>query len=220
MHLWLSVRTTYASRSWPTRCSDFITSRPRWTTRRMTWTSRWLRLGQRLVKRTVNFDNPGVFHFYYGNERGTPGTIWTTFPYKDKGVRSGIKGHGQVTTTAFSVPAGSLDTWSNRLTTRGIRVERAAQPVRRRRHSVLRFVGPHLRARGERLGRPVALGARGHRRVHGDSRLAQRHADRPVTERDASFPEAVPRRRDDRSGRRPDSRRRRQRCARPRRSIS
>ena len=83
-------------------------------------------LGQRLVKRTVNFDNPGVFHFYYGNERGTPGTIWTTFPYKDKGVRSGIKGHGQVTTTAFSVPAGSLGAWSNRLATRGIRVEHVA----------------------------------------------------------------------------------------------
>ena len=83
-------------------------------------------LGQRLVKRTVNFDNPGVFHFYYGNERGTPGTIWTTFPYKDQGVRSGIKGHGQVTATAFSVPARSIDTWSDRLTARGIHVERAA----------------------------------------------------------------------------------------------
>jgi glyoxalase family protein len=82
-------------------------------------------LGQRLVKRTVNFDNPGVFHFYYGNERGTPGTIWTTFPYKDKGVRAGIKGRGQVTSTAFSVPPGSLDGWTNRLKDRGIRVERA-----------------------------------------------------------------------------------------------
>jgi glyoxalase family protein len=83
-------------------------------------------LGQRLVKRTVNFDNPGVFHFYYGNEHGTPGTIWTTFPYKDKGVRPGSHGRGQVTTTAFSVPAGSLDAWSDRLTARGIRIERAA----------------------------------------------------------------------------------------------
>ena len=84
-------------------------------------------LGQRLVKRTVNFDNPGVFHFYYGNERGTPGTIWTTFPYKDKGVRPGSHGRGQVTTTAFSVPVGSLDAWSDRLTTRGISVERASR---------------------------------------------------------------------------------------------
>jgi glyoxalase family protein len=43
-------------------------------------------LGLRLVKKTVNFDNHDVYHFYYGNERGIPGTIWTTFPYKDHGV--------------------------------------------------------------------------------------------------------------------------------------
>jgi glyoxalase family protein len=85
-------------------------------------------LGQRLVKRTVNFDNPGVFHFYYGDERGTPGTIWTTFPYKNKGVRSGLKGHGQVTTTSFSVPSGSLGAWIERLSARGIR----AAPVESR----------------------------------------------------------------------------------------
>ena len=96
-------------------------------------------LGQRLVKRTVNFDNPGVFHFYYGNELGTPGTIWTTFPYKDKGVRTGIKGHGQVTVTAFSVPAGSLDSWNARLTASGIHVERAAT---RFGNDVLRFSDP------------------------------------------------------------------------------
>ena len=44
-------------------------------------------LGLRLVKKTVNFDNHHVYHFYYGDAHGTPGTIWTTFPYKDKGVR-------------------------------------------------------------------------------------------------------------------------------------
>ena len=54
-------------------------------------------LGLRLVKKTVNFDNHHVYHFYYGDERGTPGTIWTTFPYKDRGVRVGAKGAGQVT---------------------------------------------------------------------------------------------------------------------------
>ena len=42
-------------------------------------------LGLRLVKKTVNFDNHHVYHFYYGDERGTPGTIWTTFPYKGHG---------------------------------------------------------------------------------------------------------------------------------------
>ena len=41
-------------------------------------------LGLRLVKKTVNFDNRGVYHFYYGDERGTPGTLWTTFPYRTR----------------------------------------------------------------------------------------------------------------------------------------
>ena len=45
----------------------------------------------RLVKKTVNFDNHHVYHFYYGTERGAPGTIWTTFPYKDRGVRVGVE---------------------------------------------------------------------------------------------------------------------------------
>jgi glyoxalase family protein len=77
-------------------------------------------LGLRLVKRTVNFDNHHVHHFYYGTERGAPGTIWTTFPYKDRGVKVGTKGPGQVTATAFSVPAGSLPFWKARLRARGI----------------------------------------------------------------------------------------------------
>lgn len=72
-------------------------------------------LGLRLVKKTVNFDNPAVYHFYYGNEQGTPGTIWTTFPYRDKGVATGIHGAGQITTTSFSVPETSLGFWRNRL---------------------------------------------------------------------------------------------------------
>ena len=77
-------------------------------------------LGLRLVKRTVNFDNHHVHHFYYADERGTPGTIWTTFPYKDRGVRVGTKGAGQVTVTSFSVPAGSLPRWKARLRARGV----------------------------------------------------------------------------------------------------
>lgn len=72
-------------------------------------------LGLRLVKRTVNFDNHNVFHFYYGDERGTPGTIWTTFPYRGWGVPVGRKGAGQVTVTSFSVPAGSLGFWKAHL---------------------------------------------------------------------------------------------------------
>jgi glyoxalase family protein len=79
-------------------------------------------LGLRLVKKTVNFDDHSVYHFYYGDRTGTPGTIWTTFPYANKGVRAGTKGAGQVTTTAFSVPTGSLDSWRVRLGGQGIAV--------------------------------------------------------------------------------------------------
>ena len=77
-------------------------------------------LGLRLVKKTVNFDNPGVYHFYYGNERGTPGTLMTTFPYAGKGVRDGVKGAGQITVTSFSVPVGSLGAWRSRLDSFGV----------------------------------------------------------------------------------------------------
>jgi glyoxalase family protein len=77
-------------------------------------------LGMRLVKKTVNFDNHDVYHFYYGTERGVPGTIWTTFPYKGRGVRVGVKGAGQVVTTAFSVPSGSLGFWRDRLKAAGV----------------------------------------------------------------------------------------------------
>ena len=73
-------------------------------------------LGQRLVKKTVNFDNPLVYHFYYGNETGQPGTVMTTFPYKDMGVRVGTHGAGQITVTSFSVPPAALAFWRARLT--------------------------------------------------------------------------------------------------------
>lgn len=83
-------------------------------------------LGLRLVKKTVNFDNHHVYHFYYGNERGTPGTIWTTFPYKGRGVPVGKKGAGQIIVTSFSVPSDSLDFWKSRLAGRGIAVADAS----------------------------------------------------------------------------------------------
>ncbi|HKB12946.1 MAG TPA: ring-cleaving dioxygenase [Vicinamibacterales bacterium] len=77
-------------------------------------------LGLRLVKKTVNFDNHFVYHFYYGDELGTPGSIWTTFPYKGHGVRVGTKGAGQVTVTSLSVPTGSLEFWRQRLDDRAV----------------------------------------------------------------------------------------------------
>ena len=83
-------------------------------------------LGLRLVKKTVNFDNHFVYHFYYGDQVGHPGTIWTTFPYKDHGVPVGIRGAGQITVTSFSVPSGSLDMWKQRLRGRGYTVTDAA----------------------------------------------------------------------------------------------
>jgi len=96
-------------------------------------------LGLRLVKKTVNFDNHDVYHFYYGTERGAPGTIWTTFPYQDRGVRVGTKGAGQVVATAFSVPAGTLDFWRRRLTARGVT---ARDTETRFGDEVLRFDDP------------------------------------------------------------------------------
>jgi glyoxalase family protein len=83
-------------------------------------------LGLRLVKKTVNFDNHNVYHFYYGDERGSPGTIWTTFPYKGWGVPPGQHGEGQITITSFSVPASSLGFWKARLGKRGLKVQEEA----------------------------------------------------------------------------------------------
>lgn len=72
-------------------------------------------LGLRLVKETVNFDNEKVYHFYYANKKGSPSTVFTTFPYKGQEIRDGVIGTGQVSHTAFSVPKGSLAFWKNRL---------------------------------------------------------------------------------------------------------
>src|SRR5919109_4846454 len=66
-------------------------------------------LGLRLVKRTVNFDDPGTYHFYYGDDLGHPGTILTFFPWP--GAYRGRHGTGQLTVTSFSVPEGSLEYW-------------------------------------------------------------------------------------------------------------
>src|SRR5205814_9209951 len=63
-------------------------------------------LGLRFVKRTVNFDDPGTYHFYFGDERGTPGTILTFFPWP--GVRRGIRGTGQVVASAFAILSDSI----------------------------------------------------------------------------------------------------------------
>lgn len=70
-------------------------------------------LGLRLVKKTVNFDAPEVYHLYFGNEQGSPGTAITFFPFEH--ARKGLIGGGQVGWTTFVVPAGALDFWEKRL---------------------------------------------------------------------------------------------------------
>jgi glyoxalase family protein len=69
-------------------------------------------LGLRLVKKTINFDAPEVYHLYYGNENGSPGTIMTFFPYS--GIPRGRKGKGQLTVTSFSASLDSMEYWIRR----------------------------------------------------------------------------------------------------------
>jgi glyoxalase family protein len=78
-------------------------------------------LGLRLVKKTVNFDDPGTYHLYYGDETGNPGTIMTFFPWPL--ARRGTRGAGQATVTSFSVPQGSLGYWTERLERQGVLFE-------------------------------------------------------------------------------------------------
>ena len=82
-------------------------------------------LGLRFVKRTVNFDDPGTYHFYFGDDAGSPGTILTFFPWP--GAVRGHAGAGEVARTAFSVPAASLEYWHQRLTDQGLLVERTGK---------------------------------------------------------------------------------------------
>lgn len=81
-------------------------------------------LGLRLVKTTVNFDDPGTYHLYYGDSSGRPGSLLTFFPWPD--APSGRHGTGQATTTSFSVPAESIGWWQRHLTASGVPVS----PVR------------------------------------------------------------------------------------------
>ena len=94
-------------------------------------------LGLRLVKLTVNFDDPGTYHLYYGDGAGHPGTIITFFPWPD--APKGRSGNGQVTQTSFAVPVNGLDFWTSRLTEAGIMVHEAP---RRFDESVLSFHDP------------------------------------------------------------------------------
>ena len=94
-------------------------------------------LGLRLVKKTVNFDDPGTYHFYFGNETGDPGTILTFFPWE--GIPQGRRGTGQATETAFSVPPGSFSFWQARFEQENIIYNKPAQ---RLEEDYLTFIDP------------------------------------------------------------------------------
>jgi glyoxalase family protein len=81
-------------------------------------------LGLRFVKRTVNFDDPGSYHFYFGDNRGTPGTILTFFPWP--GARRGIRGTGQVEATAFTISPDSIAYWLERLKQHHVTIEKTS----------------------------------------------------------------------------------------------
>ena len=94
-------------------------------------------LGLRFVKRTVNFDDPGTYHFYFGDNRGTPGTILTFFPWP--GARRGSRGTGQVEATAFAIPPNSSGYWLDRLKENHVTAERTSA---RFGEEVIRLVDP------------------------------------------------------------------------------
>jgi glyoxalase family protein len=94
-------------------------------------------LGLRFVKRTVNFDDPGTYHFYFGDRRGTPGTILTFFPWP--GARRRIRGTGQVEATAFAIPANSISYWLERLKQHHVAAEKTST---RFGEEVIRLIDP------------------------------------------------------------------------------
>jgi len=88
-------------------------------------------LGLRLVKRSINQDDPETYHFFFADAEGTPGTSMTFFPWQD--LPQGKVGSGQVSRTAFRVPEGSLDFWEDRFDEHGVdyddRLERFGETV-------------------------------------------------------------------------------------------
>ena len=94
-------------------------------------------LGLRFVKRTVNFDDPASYHFYFGDARGTPGTILTFFAWP--GARRGIRGTGQIEAPAFAIPPNSIGYWLDRFKEHHVPAEKT---LARFGEEVLRFADP------------------------------------------------------------------------------
>jgi glyoxalase family protein len=82
-------------------------------------------IGLRMVKKTVNFDDPGTYHFYFGDEKGTPGTILTFFPWE--GIGQGRTGTGMATGIGYSVPKDSLAFWADRFKKFNVKYDEAAE---------------------------------------------------------------------------------------------
>lgn len=85
-------------------------------------------LGYRLVKKTVNFDDPTMYHMYYGDDAGTPGTLLTHFPHPH--AKMGVHGSPEIVETVLRVDPGSLDAWTDRLAQNGIVGERGVRHER------------------------------------------------------------------------------------------
>jgi glyoxalase family protein len=94
-------------------------------------------LGLRLVKKTVNFDDPYTYHLYYGDAAAAPGTIITFFPWEK--LPRGKAGAGMVTSIAFSIPAGSVDYWRTRLKGHGVETKEG----QRFGDACIQFEDPH-----------------------------------------------------------------------------
>jgi glyoxalase family protein len=94
-------------------------------------------LGLRRVKKTVNFDDPSVYHLYYGDENGTPGSVMTYFPFPN--MMLGRPGAGEVGETQFSVPKGALSFWKDRFNAHGVGGVKTDTAFGADR---LRFIGP------------------------------------------------------------------------------
>lgn len=84
-------------------------------------------LGLRLVKKTVNFDDPTAYHLYYGDATGSPGTLLTFFPYPNG--RNGVAGSGQVTEVTLQIPPGSTGAWTSRLSIAGVPCEASEDTI-------------------------------------------------------------------------------------------
>jgi glyoxalase family protein len=120
-------------------------------------------LGLRLVKRTVNFDDPGSYHFYFGDRVGTPGTIITFFPWP--GANRGSRGTSQVVATAFAIPREAVNFWKSHLKNHRVFCEEIAP---RFDNSVLRLTDP-------------------------DGLMLELIASNQSAEADLEFPSAIPR---------------------------